>query len=174
MEIAKVNTPGEDKPFKIGDRRDATSLDELPASHLPLLTGPITVALGTIGEDGRQQVSPMWVNHEGRYVNINSARGRTKDLNMRARPDVALLFLNPENSLHWMSINGRIVEIIEEDDPARGHEVVKNLDDLAECYIGKRPYPRPRPNTDVRVVYKVLPDEVLTFGHPDQGLPQIK
>ncbi len=172
MEISKVNTPGQENPFKVGETRDAESLDDLPKTHLSLLTGPVTVTLATIGEDGRQQVSPMWVNHDGPYVNINSARGRTKDLNMRARPDVALLFLNPENSLHWMSINGRIVEIIEEDDPEHGHEVVSNLDDLAECYMGKRPYPRPNPNTDVRVLYKVLPDEVLTFGQSDQGLPK--
>lgn len=41
-------------------------------------------------------------------------KGRLKDRNLRARPEVTLLLVNPENAYHWMEIYGRVVEIVDE------------------------------------------------------------
>jgi hypothetical protein len=105
---------------------------------------------------GRIQLTPVWCNHDGTHVNLNSVKGRVKDRNMRERPDIALLLLNPENPYHWMSINGRVVDIVDEDDPARGHLATENIDDLAELYVNQRPYPfRDPKGGEIRVLYKL-------------------
>ena len=31
---------------------------------------------------------------------------------MRARPQVSIMAVNPENPYHWMTINGRVVDMI--------------------------------------------------------------
>jgi predicted pyridoxine 5'-phosphate oxidase superfamily flavin-nucleotide-binding protein len=51
--------------------------------------------LGTSMADGTPQVTPVWFNADGEYILINSAAGRVKDKNMRARPRVALCISDP-------------------------------------------------------------------------------
>jgi hypothetical protein len=57
-----------------------------------------------------------------------------------------------------------VVRIIEEDDEADGHLATENIDDLADVYLGKRPYPLRDPRGEVRVLYKVEPTRIVTFG----------
>ncbi|MEM6284950.1 MAG: hypothetical protein AAF787_22355, partial [Chloroflexota bacterium] len=102
----------------------------------------------------------------GEYVLLNSVRDRLKDRNMRARPNVTLLFINPKNPYHWMTIYGIIVEYIDEDDEENGHLATQNIDDLAESYLGERPYPLRDAKGEIRVLYRVQPTRIQTFGQP--------
>ena len=167
-EIADVITPGNDKAFEVGTRTPATTLGELAPVHLALLDKPVTACLATARANGRSQLTPVWVNHDGTHLYLNSVRDRVKDRNLRARPDLTLMLLNPDNPYHWLSIDGTVVEIIDEDDAARGHLATENIDDLAESYLGTRPYPLRDPKGEVRVLYKVAPTRIMTFG-PVEG-----
>src|SRR5262249_60783093 len=102
----------------------------------------------------------------GRHPPLNPKKGRVKDRNMRARPAVAILCVNPETPYHWVAINGRVVETIEETDPARGRQATENVDELARRYINTTPYPLRDPKGEVRVLVKVQPTSVMTFGPP--------
>ena len=164
LEIAEVITPGNDRAFSIGDRKNLSGLNELADPHRQLLEKGVTAAMATINADGLPQLTPVWVNHDGTHVNLNSVRGRRKDRNLRARPDVSLMLVNPENPYHWITINGRVEEIIDEDDPTQGRLATQNVDDLSELYLGKRPYPFRGPKGEIRVLYKVRPTQILTFG----------
>ncbi|MFQ5915717.1 MAG: PPOX class F420-dependent oxidoreductase [Nitrospinota bacterium] len=164
LEIAAVITVGNDKAFTIGDRTNVAGLNELADSYRQLLEGGVTATLATVSANGLPQLTPVWVNHDGTHVNLNSVRGRLKDRNLRARPDVSLMLVNPENPYHWMTINGRVEEIIDEDDPTKGTLATQNVDDLAELYLGKHPYPFRDPKGEIRVLYKVRPAQILTFG----------
>ena len=91
-------------------------------------------------------------------------RDRIKDRNLRARPDLTLLLLNPENPYHWLSIEGTVVEVVDEDDAARGHLATDSIDALAQVYLNTSPYPFRDPKGEVRVRYKVRPTKIMTFG----------
>ena len=61
----------------------ASELLLVPESYRDLFVRPIVVALVTVMPDGQPQATPVWVDYDGIYVRINSARGRQKDKNMK-------------------------------------------------------------------------------------------
>lgn len=126
----------------------------IPESHKDLLERPVVAVLATINPDGGPQASPVWVDYEGGYIRINSAKGRRKDKNMRARPRVSLVFVDPDNPYRYMEIRGRVVKITEEG--AREH-----IDALARRYTGEERFVPANPN-EVRVMYYIEPVRVIT------------
>ena len=164
LEIADVITPGNARAFTIGERSAGASLCDLPAVHLALLDQPIIGSVATLNADGSAQLTPNWVTHDGTYVHLNTVRGRLKDRNLRARPSVVVMLVSPKNAYHWITIYGAVEQIIDEDDPARGHEATAGIDALALAYLGVSPYPLRDPQGEVRVLYKVRPARIVTFG----------
>ena len=104
--------------------------------------------LATTMPDGTPQVTPVWFNHDGEHILVNSAVGRKKDLNMRDRPSVALCIMDLERPYRYLQVRGEVVEITEEN-------AYDHIRDLNKKYHGKWEYPR-RPG-EVRVTYKILP-----------------
>jgi PPOX class probable F420-dependent enzyme len=163
--IGDVITPGNEKAFTVKDTKPG-GLKELALQYKQLLIDPVTASLTTIGKSGEPHVTPVWVGNDGTYLELNSARGRKKDRHLRDNGRVGLLFLNPRNPYHWMSINGRVVDIIDEDDKVRGQLATQSIDSLARRYVNQSPYPFRDPKGEVRVLYKVEPTHILTFGNP--------
>ena len=122
---------------------------EIPASHVDLLERPITVTLATVMASGQPQVHPVWCSYREGYVLVNSAKGRAKDKNMRARPRVTVLIMEPDNPLRWLEVRGNVVDIDETN-------AIAHLDDMSERYLNKRPYPWHAPD-ETRVVYTIEP-----------------
>jgi len=56
--------------------------------------------------------------------------------------------------------------MIEETDGQRGHEATDNVNALSRRYLDKDPYPLRDPGGEVRVLFKVLPEYIMTFGSP--------
>ena len=166
LEIRDMITPGHDKAFTVGERKSKENLSDLPAVHRALLEdeASVTAVLATTNPSGRPQLTPVWLNHDGSHINLNSARGRVKDRNLRARPQASLLLLNPKNPYHWMAIDGVVEQIIDEDDPQQGHLATENIDTLGQKYLGTTPYPLRDPKGEVRVLYRLRPTKILTFG----------
>ena len=129
----------------------------IPENFKDLITTKVTFAhLGTVMANGVPQVTPIWFSYDGEHIVLNSARGRVKDRNMRARPHVALSILDPENPYRYLQIIGTIVDVTEQGGDA-------HIDALAQKYLGKPTYPW-RQASEVRVIYKVRPDKVQTMG----------
>jgi len=129
-------------------------MKNIPASHQDLLTNEkkAFVYLATVMKDGSPQVTPVWFDTDGEYIWLNSAEGRIKDRNMRARPAVALCIADPDDPYRYLQIRGRVVEITKEG--AEDH-----IDTLNLKYHGNRNYPNHRPDQP-RVIYKVLPEKI--------------
>ncbi len=108
----------------------------------------------TMGDDS-PQVTPVWFNTDGEYLLINSAKGRTKDRNMRARPKVAVAIMDPKNSYRYIQLRGKVIEITEEG--AREH-----INALSKKYTGKDVYPGPPEET--RVTYKIRIGKANSMG----------
>jgi PPOX class probable F420-dependent enzyme len=104
--------------------------------------------LGTIMPDGSPQVTPVWFNTDDEHILINSAEGRVKDRNMRARPAVAMTIIDMKNPYRYLQVRGRVVEITEEG-------AVDHISTLSVKYTGG---PFSVPAGETRVIYKIKPE----------------
>jgi PPOX class probable F420-dependent enzyme len=165
MEIGTVTPPGQTGSFAVGTRETGRTLDDLPASHRALLDEPITAAMACLNGNGTIHISPVWVSRDETAVLINSVRGRQKDRNLRLRQQVSLLFINPEDAYHWMSIQGVVIDTIDEDELVRGATVTASLNDMSQAYLGEGTYPMRDPaGGEVRSLYRIQPNRVQVFG----------
>ena len=128
----------------------------IPSTYLDLLTARAFANLATIMDDGTPQVTPVWFDVKGEHVRVNSAQGRVKDRNMRARPYVALNIVDPQNPYRYLQIRGPVVEITTEGADA-------HIDALAEKYTGAGRRFNHQPG-EVRVIYKIKPEHVHASG----------
>lgn len=121
------------------------------------LFGKVAFAhLATVMADGSPQVTPVWVDWDGEYIRVNSARGRVKDKNMRRNKKVALSIQDPDNPYRYLAVRGEVVDITETGADA-------HIDSLAKKYLGKDKYPN-RATGEVRVLYKIRPEKFSTMG----------
>ena len=128
----------------------------IPQQYLDLFQKKAFAHVATIMPDGSPQVTPVWVDYDGTYVRINSARGRVKDKNLRRNPHVALTIQDPDNPYRYLQIRGRVVEVTEAG--ADDH-----INKLSQKYVGKPVYAGRQPG-EVRVLYKIVPDKVSSMG----------
>jgi PPOX class probable F420-dependent enzyme len=108
--------------------------------------------LGTIMPDGSPQVTPIWFNTEAEHILINTAKGRQKDRNMRARPQIAMTILDPRKPYRYIQIRGVIDEITEKG-------AAEHISVLSQKYRG---HDFNIPKGQIRVTYKILPQHVST------------
>src|SRR5437762_8388696 len=87
----------------------------IPPEFLDLVTTKKAFAnLATVMPNGSPQVTPVWFDFDGKYIRVNSARGRVKDKNMRRDPRVALSILDPDNPYRYLEIRGKVVKVTED------------------------------------------------------------
>ena len=102
--------------------------------------------LATTMTDGSPQVTPVWFTTDGDHILINSAKGRTKDRNMRTRQQVAIAIMDPNKPYRYIQIRGKVVETTEEG--------ARNLiNALSKKYTGNEVFPGPE--DEIRVTYKI-------------------
>lgn len=129
--------------------------NDIPEDFTILFKKKAFAHLGTLMADGSLQITPVWIDYDGQYVLVNSAKGRVKDRNMEARPQVGISIQDPENPYRFISIRGRVVEIVEEG--AREH-----IDALSKRYTGSDKYQGPP--DEIRRIYKIIPEHVVARG----------
>jgi PPOX class probable F420-dependent enzyme len=128
----------------------------IPQKYLDLFDKKAFGHLATIMPDGSPQVTPVWVDYDGKYVRFNSARGRVKDKNVRSNAHVAISMQDPDNPYRYLEIRGRVIEITE-----TGAD--EHANKLSQKYVGKPVYTKRSP-AEVRVLYKVEPQKVTSMG----------
>ena len=124
--------------------------NSIPESHLDLFRKKAFANLATLMPNGSPQVTPVWVDYDGRHVIINTAEGRQKDKNLQRDGRVALSIMDPENPYRYLEVRGRITQ--------RTHEGAdQHIDAMARKYLNQDKYPYRQPG-EVRVLYKVAAD----------------
>ena len=153
--------------FSVGERRTATTLDDLDPIYRNLLDEPITVTMAVIGPDGRPGLTPMWFDHEGDKILVNTATHRPKCGWIRKHPQITILVVNPKNPYHWVSIKCTVANEIHEDGPG-GEKATEQLDRIWQKYTGNDgSYGLRDPAIDEkRVLFECTIDRVATFGKP--------
>jgi PPOX class probable F420-dependent enzyme len=128
----------------------------IPESHLELLKKKAFAHLATLMPDGQPQVTPVWVDYDGRHVLINTAAGRQKDKNLERDGRVSLSILDPDNPYKYLEVRGHVVERTR-----TGAE--EHIDAMAKKYLDKEKYPFRQPG-EVRVLFKIEPEHVTSMG----------
>jgi len=126
---------------------------KLTANTLRLIEGKNFASLATIMPDGSPHVTPMWIDHEGDIILMNTAEGRIKLRNIAKDPRVALTIFDHKNPYDRAVIQGRVVA--RTNDGAEEH-----IDRLAKKYTGANKYQRSGPN-EKRVTIKIEPIEIF-------------
>lgn len=125
----------------------------IPADFLDLFQKRAFAHLATLMPDNTPQVSPVWVDYDGRFLLVNSAKGRQKDRNMRRDGHVAVEIQDPENPYRYILIRGLVIEVTEKG-------AADHIDKLCLRYRGYL-YPLKDPDHP-RVIYKIEPLCVTT------------
>jgi PPOX class probable F420-dependent enzyme len=130
------------------------SAQAIPESYLDLFKKKAFAHLVTLMPGGQPQVTPVWVDYDGRQVVINTAEGRQKDRNLQRDGRVALSILDPENPYRYLEVRGHVAE--------RTHKGAdSHIDAMAKKYLDKDKYPFRQPG-EVRVIYKIDPEHITS------------
>ena len=127
-------------------------MKRIPNSYKDLLLDKTRAIayLATLMADGTPQLTPLWFSSDGGHIFVNTARGRIKDRNMRARPHVALVIQDPKDVNRYIQVRGHVVQANEEN-------ALEHMDRLSIKY--RRRHWKPV-RGQVRVMYEIEPDSI--------------
>lgn len=108
--------------------------------------------LATLLPDGTPHVAPVWVDHDGDLVLVNTQMGRVKQKNTTKDPRVSISVADQNNMYDRVVIQGRVVS--QSFDGAEEH-----IDKLTNKYTGAKKYQRSSP-TEKRVIIKIQPVKI--------------
>lgn len=123
---------------------------KIPVQYLDLFHKKAFAHLATSMPDGSPQVTPVWIDYDGDYLLVNTAKGRQKYRNVQKDPRVAVAIMDPDDPYRYLQIRGVVVEITEQ-----GAD--EHIDKMAQKYLGKEKYPNRIPG-EIRVIFKIKPD----------------
>ena len=88
--------------------------------------------IATINRDGSPQVTPVWVDTDGRNVLINTAIGRAKERNVARDRRVAVAVYDMANPYYRVSLDGRVKRTIV------GKKADDHIEKLSLKYTGNK------------------------------------
>jgi PPOX class probable F420-dependent enzyme len=116
---------------------------------IKLIDGKNFAYLATLLPDGSPHVTPMWVDHEGDMLLMNTAMGRIKQRNITRDPRVSITIVDSNNPYDRIVIHGSVVSQTEQGADA-------HIDKLAKKYTGANKYQKESPS-EKRIIIKIEP-----------------
>jgi PPOX class probable F420-dependent enzyme len=129
-------------------------IKEVFDKNMDLLTGKAFANFATLMKKGSPQVSPVWIDYDGEYILVNTAKERQKARNVEQDSRVAISIQDPLNPYRKLLIRGKVVEIT-----TKGAE--DHINKLSLRYRGTSPYVK-RNKDEVREIIKIKPEHVNT------------
>lgn len=126
---------------------------QLTEEAIKLIGGKNFGYLATVMKDGSPQVTPVWVDLEGKdYILVNTALGRIKQKNTKRKPKVAIAIADESNQYERVTVRGVVIE-----QTTKGAD--EHIDRLAKKYLGRETYPYRSPK-EKRVILKIRPEHI--------------
>jgi PPOX class probable F420-dependent enzyme len=117
-----------------------------------LVQRPVIANVATVDNEGRPQLTPVWIDLDGDDLVFNTAKGRVKTANLEHNPHVAVSVVDPDNAYNVVVVRGTV------EGTEQGADA--HIDSLAKKYLGVDTYPMRQPG-EVRVIYRVHADKVV-------------
>ncbi len=126
---------------------------QLTEETIKLIEGKNFGYLATVMKDGSPQVTPVWVDHQGKdFILVNTALGRVKQKNTKRKSKVAIAIADATNQYEKVTVRGVVAE-----QTTKGAD--EHIDKLAKKYLGKETYPY-RSAGEKRVILKIRPEHI--------------
>lgn len=109
-----------------------------------LLLKPNPAVMATVRKDGSPVTVPTWYRLVGDRILLNLDKSRVRLQHIKRDPRVALSVMEVGNWLTHVSIQGRVVEIVDDPD-------LEGIDSLAQHYSGQNYFNRDDPRVDAWV-----------------------
>jgi len=122
---------------------------KLTPNAIKLIEGKNFAFLATLLPDGSPHVAPVWIDHDGNMVLVNTAIGRVKQKNVERDRRMALSIADQNNPYEKIVIRGRVVTQITE-----GAD--QHIDKLAKKYTGASKYKRSS-SDERRIIIRIEP-----------------
>jgi PPOX class probable F420-dependent enzyme len=120
---------------------------KLGEKAVKLVEGKNFAFLAIVLPDGSPHVAPVWIDHEGDLLLVNTAMGRVKQKHATKGKRVSIAVADQENMYERVIVHGRVVNQTREG--AEAH-----IDKLANKYTGAKKY-KPLSPTEKRVIIKI-------------------
>jgi PPOX class probable F420-dependent enzyme len=117
-----------------------------------LLEGKNFAFVATLNKDGTPQLTPTWVDTDGKNVLINTALGRQKEKNVKRDPRVTIGVFDITNPYNYVSISGKVAKQM------TGKTADDHIDKLSKKYTGEAKY-KGRVPDEKRVILVVAPSK---------------
>ena len=147
------------------------SLAALPSEHSALLNGPVSVVLASRNPNGSSHLSPIRLGRDELYLYVAANRGQLVDRNLRARPDVSFLLVDPADPYRWMDVSAHAEPVLDDGDGRdAGHS------ELIDQFGLSTPWHSPDGSSGNGVcdgshtVYRARPDRLTVFEKSRPGL----
>jgi len=127
---------------------------KLTPKAIGLIEGKNFAHLATLSPDGSPHVAPVWVDHDGDVILINTAVGRIKQRNVTKDPRVSISIVDQNNPYERTTIKGRVTEQTKQGADA-------HIDKLAKKYTGSDKYQNRQPG-EQRIILKIEPIRVTS------------
>src|SRR5207245_10805937 len=95
-----------------------------------LFEGKNFAFVATVNRDGSPQVTPVWVDTDGKYIIVNTAMGRVKQTNTKRDPRGAVAIFDQTNPCNMLTIKGKVV------DQSKGRSAEQQIDQTAKKRAG--------------------------------------
>ncbi len=102
--------------------------------------------------DGSPQVTPVWVDHDGEHILVNTAEGRVKHRNIVRDSRVALEVMDIENPYSWFQVRGKVVEVTRKGADA-------HINKMSRKYTGRETYV-PVASGEKRIIVRIKPKHI--------------
>lgn len=126
---------------------------EFSKAALALIERPVLGHLATVNRAGEPRVTPLWIDHDGNDVLVNTAQGRVKANDMGKDAKVAMSIVAPDDPYLAVAFRGTVVDVTTEG--ADDH-----IDRLAKKYLGVDTYPMRQPG-EVRLTIRIRPERIV-------------
>ena len=127
---------------------------KLTPEAVKLIEGKNFAHLATISSDGSPHVAPVWIDHDGDVILINTAMGRIKQKNTTKDPRVSISIVDQNNPYARVTIKGKVTQQTKQGADA-------HIDKLAKKYTGSDKYQNRQPG-EQRVILRIEPLRVLS------------
>jgi PPOX class probable F420-dependent enzyme len=120
---------------------------------IKLIEGKNFAFLAVLLPDGSPMVTPVWIDHDGDLIVVNTAMGRVKQRQASKGKPVSIAIADQNNMYDRVTIQGRVV-----DQTTQGADA--HIDKQANKYTGAKKYERSSP-TEKRVIIKIEPLRIV-------------
>jgi PPOX class probable F420-dependent enzyme len=129
---------------------------EMTDSSINMLKDKNFAFVASLMNDGSPQLTPVWIDYDGKFILINTAEGRTKQKNFSRDSRVAISIIDHNNPYNMISVRGKVIE-----QTSSGAD--EHIDKLAKRYLGVDKYPF-RASGEKRVILKINPEKFFQLS----------